>query len=250
MNTSGKLTVENFALGTFCRAVLPAAAIALVTGALYLIFCVVPPEAQMGEVQRIFYFHVGSAITSYVLIGILLIASSFFLVTREEPWDAMAQGAAGVAFLFCSLVLLTGMIWGHSAWNTWWRWEPRLVSSLVLWLILAGYLTVRNFSGGHARQQNFLAVLGIIAACFIPIVIFSVRLMNQAEQLHPQVIGRQGLTDPSYRLTLAVSTVALITVALWLLVSSFVSRLLERETERAERAVNNLQWETKHERAA
>lgn len=246
MNTASWISLDKLSLHPLARIGLPVLAISSLAVSLYMVFCVVAGEAQMGAVQRIFYFHVGSAITSYCMIAVLLLGSAFFLVTEDGKWDLLSQSAAAVAFLFCSLVLLTGMIWGHSAWNAWWRWEPRLVTSLVLWLILASYLTVRNFSAGHSKQRNFLAVLGIISACFVPIVVFSVRMMNQTEQLHPQVIGRQGLTDPSYRITLLLSTLSLIVCAAWFLLTALANRLIEAKTDDCERKLQQILWEREH----
>jgi len=243
MASSSWITIENVNDHWASRAMLPALCMLFVCGALYLIFQVVPGEQVMGDVQRLFYFHFGTAITSYVMIALLLTASSFYLVTKEEGWDLLAQSAAGVAFLFCSLVLLTGMIWGHFAWNAWWRWEPRLVTSLVLWLMLAGYVSVRGFSAGHSRQKSFLSVIGIVAACFVPVVIYSVRMMSQNEQLHPQVVGRQGLTDPSYKVAVAVSAFALIFTGCWLVVTALSSKLLDAKLQLRRREYDQLRWE-------
>src|SRR5262245_20387252 len=91
----------------------------LVGVAQYWIFLVVPNERIMGPVQRIFYFHVGSAIACYCAFGVVLIASMAFLGTRKAVYDIVQQAAGEVAFVFCTIVLLSGMIWGHSAWNTW-----------------------------------------------------------------------------------------------------------------------------------
>ena len=101
MASSSWITIENVNDHWASRAMLPALCMLFVCGALYLIFQVVPGEQVMGDVQRLFYFHFGTAITSYVMIALLLTASSFYLVTKEEGWDLLAQSAAGVAFLFC-----------------------------------------------------------------------------------------------------------------------------------------------------
>ncbi len=196
--------------------IIPAAAACLVMAALVIVFLVVPNERVMGAVQRIFYFHVGSAMACYAMIVLLLIGSSFYLATRENAWDAIAEAGAFVAFVFASIVLLTGSIWGHSAWNTWWRWEPRLVSFLILWLLLFSYVLLRQFSSGAERAGAFAAVLGILIALNVPVVIFSIKLLSHAEQLHPEVVAQRGLRDWRFILGLVVSNVALIAAALWL----------------------------------
>ncbi|MFN8388851.1 MAG: cytochrome c biogenesis protein [Bdellovibrionota bacterium] len=243
------MTIERFiSLDTLLgnrwfRAVLPLAAVLSVMTALAVVFLVVPDEQEMGAVQRIFYFHVGSAVTSYGMIALMLVGSAFYLVTRQDGWSVLAQSAASVAFLFCSIVLVTGMIWAHSAWNVWWRWEPRLASSLVLWLILGGYLLLGSFAAEHPGQRNFLAVLGIVSAVFVPVVIFSIRLLNEHEQAHPQVIARQGLADPSFKYALILSIVSLLLVALWLWAVNAVRLLLAAERNAVTREIRNLRWE-------
>jgi len=185
---------------------------------LFYVFLVVPNESVMGPVQRIFYYHVSSAVAAYLMVGILFVSSICYLRSKANEWDMLAYGATCVAFLFCSIVLGTGMIWGHSAWNTWWRWEPRLVSFLILWLILFSYLLLRNFTeGAGAQQKNFSAVLGIISAVNVPIVVFSVKLLEKSEQLHPQVLESRGLMDFRYVLGLIISCVAINLLALMLL---------------------------------
>lgn len=198
------------------RLVLPLAASGMVLLALATVFLIVPNEQVMGAVQRIFYFHVGSAMACYTMLALLLIGSAFFLASRQRAWDALGQASASVAFLFASIVLVSGSIWGHSAWNTWWRWEPRLVSSLILWLLLFSYLMLRRFSSGQERGEAFAAVLGILIALNVPIVIFSIQLLSHTEQLHPEVVGQRGLRDWRFAFGLIVSNVALIAAALWL----------------------------------
>lgn len=194
-----------------------------------MIFLLVPTEAIMGPVQRVFFFHVGSAIASYVIIGVLLISSALYLGLREAEWDELADGSAWVAFLYCTIVLFSGMIWGHSSWNTWWRWEPRLVSFLVLWLILGSYRILRWFSESHERQGVLCAVMGILSAVNVPIVVFSIRLLSENEQLHPQVVARGGLRDLPYSgLCLGMSTFGFICLGVWLSLLFFQQRNLER----------------------
>ncbi len=201
----------------------------LVLVALYLAFVGAPPEVEMGAVQRIFYFHVGAAFASYLMIALLLVGSAFYLVNNKSEWDLVAHSGAGVALLFCSIVLLSGMIWGHSAWNTWWSWEPRLVSSLILWLILLAYCFLRMFAQGEQREARLAAVLGVVSAVVVPIVIFSVRFMQQVGTLHPQVVGKQGLKDPAFVWALLAGIAALCMVSFWLFIARTVNLLLQRQ---------------------
>lgn len=220
------------------KSFLPLLSFVVVELAMFFVFLVVPDEKIMGAVQRIFYFHVASAFVSYLLIAVLLISSILYLVTKKMQWDFLAESANFVAFFFCSIVLVTGMIWGHSAWNTWWRWEPRLVSSLVLWLILFVYMLLRKFTTDSVSQRSFSAVLAIISSLFVPIVIFSIKIMNQNEQLHPQVVGRGGLGHPSFKYALLLASISLIIFSFNMLMLVLANRVLENEVLNLQRKRN------------
>lgn len=197
--------------------------------ALWMAFIYCPDEVVMGPVQRIFYFHVGAAINTYIFVFFLLCGGALYLVTGDERWDYLAEPAAWVGFAYATAVLASGMIWGHSAWNTWWSWEPRLVSFLVLWLLLGVYFLVRRAGGDTARIYSTSAVIGILAAINIPIVIFSIRVLAAAEQLHPQVIARSGLSDPRYSQGLLAAWLALFLFALLLMCLRAADRINRRE---------------------
>lgn len=208
---------------------LPAISFALVMIALWLVFCVAPAEQVMGAAQRIFYFHVASAMSCYGAIAVAFAAGVSYLLYRNPRADAVAEAALSVGALFCSIVLFSGMIWGHSAWNTWWRWEPRLVSFLVLWLILFAASMVRSAGVDESRRATIVAIFSIVAAVNVPIVIFSIKLLAQSEQLHPQVVANQGLTDPRYILAFVVANAAMFAVGTWLFVMKLGNVLLRSE---------------------
>lgn len=197
--------------------VLPVVVFVLVSTTIVLVFAVVPDERVMGAVQRIFYFHVGAAMATYLCVGVLLFGSIFYLVRRQVLWDSLAEAAASVGLVFSSIVLATGMIWGHSAWNVWWRWEPRLVSFLLLWLLLVSYQLLRIFAVDHPQKRSFAALVGILAALHVPIVVYSVKLLTATEQLHPQVVANQGLKDPSYVYTLVLAILATCILSVWMM---------------------------------
>ncbi len=176
---------------------------------LWLIFTVVPNERTMGAVQRILYFHVGAAVACYFMMGTVLVSSIGYLTNKNRSFDNYSIAAAEVGFIFCSITLFTGMIWGHTAWNTVFRWEPRLVSFLCLWFIFLALFALRHF-GDQARIAGQSAVLGILGAVTVPIVVYSINLLPHFAQLHPQVIATGGLKDPSYRYTLRLSMLAMV----------------------------------------
>ena len=195
------------------RRVLPALVFVSVLAALWLVFMVVPTEREMGIVQRIFYFHVGSAGVAFLGFFVVATASGRYLWSGSLPADRLAEAAADVGFLFCTLVLVTGVLWAKPAWGVWWKWEPQLTSSMALWLVYASYLMLRAFGGEHDAVRSYAAVLGIVGVLIIPLIVASVRLLRG---IHPVVVTRGGLVDPWMRIALLVSSVALVLLGAWL----------------------------------
>ena len=221
------------------RRVFPAVTCVVMLAALYLVFMVVPTEQQMGIVQRIFYFHVSSAWMAFLGFFLVAGASAVYLWNGSRAADRLAEAAAEVGVLFCSLVLVTGPIWARPIWGVWWTWDPRLTMTVILWAIYASYLMLRAFGGEDEAVNRYAAVLGIIGVLDIPIIMVSVRLLRG---MHPAVITRNeggtGLVDPWMRIALLVSAVALILLGSWLMqLRARMSRLgeemaaLRREAE-------------------
>lgn len=161
----------------------------LMLAALYGIFVYAPLEKVMREVQKIFYVHVGVAWNAALAFLVVFLASILYLRTKDLKWDRLGRASGEVGVLFTTLVLVTGPIWGKSAWNTWWTWEPRLTSTLVLWFIYIAYFLVRSAVAENHRKATLSAVFGIIGFCNIPIVYFSVHLWRLS---HPVVFGPSG----------------------------------------------------------
>jgi len=141
---------------------------------------VAPADAMQGEVYRIIFYHVPSASVAFLFFAISLVGSIGFLAYRRNrpDWaqasDAWALAGAEVGVVFCTVVLLTGPIWGRRAWGIWWTWDARLTTTLVLWLIYVSYLLLRRFVAGP-QMQTLAAVLGIFGALDVPIVYMSNR---------------------------------------------------------------------------
>ncbi len=184
--------------------------------ALYLVFMFVPNERIMGPVQRIFYFHVSCAIASYFSILLMFLSSAWLLIKNRMSVGPVILASSEVAFVFCSITLFTGMTWGDAAWNTPFRFEPRLVSFLLLWLILLSTQIIKFFFESD-KLFMLAAVFGIVAALSIPLVVYSVKLLPASVQLHPQVLGNRGLEFPGYKLTFLTSLFALISLQFSLL---------------------------------
>ena len=190
--------------------------------------------AMGGQLQRIFYVHVPSAWVSYLAFGVVFIASIAYLRTGSRRWDLLAHSAAEIGVLFISLVLVTGPIWAHPVWGTWWQWDARLTSALVMWLTYVGYLFLRNLTVDPARSGRLAAVVGIVGFINVPIVHFSVRWWRT---LHP---SGPTLANPTEASGLGGAEIATFLVALvsftllfaWLLVQrARVGQLAERVEE-------------------
>jgi heme exporter protein C len=188
----------------------------LVTGLLmladlYLIFMVAPTDAVMGDVQRVFYFHVPMAIMSFLAFFVVFVASVGYLVRRGRRWDSVAHASAEVGVLFVSLALITGIIWGRPVWNTWWTWEPRLTTTLILWLIYVSYLMIRSYAPSQDKAARYSAVVGIIGFVDVPIVYYSVVWWRS---IHPSpVVGpfaESGALEPIMLVTLLFSLVTFV----------------------------------------
>jgi len=202
--------------------------------ALALVFLIVPTEAEMGIVQRIFYFHVGSAWVTYACFFTVAGASAVYLWKRSPTADRLAYASAEVGVLFCTLLLITGPIWARPIWGVWWTWDPRLTMTVILWGIYVGYLMLRAFGGEDESVARWAAVLGIVGVVDIPILRVSVRLLSG---IHPYVVGNEqsgGLADPWMQVGLGVSALALTLLAGWLI-------MLRARTERLAHEVAVLQ---------
>lgn len=149
-----------------------AAGVCILTG-LYLGLVHSPPDYYQGEVVRIMYIHVPFASASLLAYSVLTVTSLWYLWKRDPLIDNMAHASAGIAVLFTSVALFTGSIWGKPTWNTWWTWDPKLISYTIMFLILVGYLMLRKFIEDPEKESRFAAVLAIIGAVDLPIVKFS-----------------------------------------------------------------------------
>jgi len=197
---------------------LPAATFVAMLAAIYLVFVYVPSDRAQGIVQRIFYFHVPLAIMTFVAFGVVALASACFLWRGSRAWDRVAYASAEIGMLFCTLVLVTGPIWAKPVWGTWWTWDARLTTTLILWLIYAAYLMMRNVSGPGEQGARYAAILGIVGAFDIPIINRSVYWWRT---IHPAVLitreGGSGLADARMQATLGVCFLAFLLLFMWLL---------------------------------
>ena len=209
----------------------------LMTINMYLIFLVAPTDIVLGHIQRIFYIHVPMAILSFLCFFIVFIGSlGYFGVfqvfkfksIKQNTWDSVAHSAAEVGVIFVTLALITGVIWAKPVWGTWWTWEPRLTTTLILWLIYVSYLMLRSYAGTTKQGAVFSAVIGIVGFVDVPIVYYSVVWWRS---IHPSaVIGpfsESNSLDPTMNLILLFSFLTILVLFAYLL----LERIALRNTE-------------------
>src|SRR6202023_942529 len=201
----------------------------LLSYALYLALVGAPTEQTMGDVQRIFYYHVPSAWTAFTLFLLNFVASILYLVRRNPAADIVALVSAEVGVVFCTIVLVTGPIWARPVWGICWApGDIRLTSTLVLWLIYVSYLVLRSFSNS-AQMQVLAATLAVFGALDVPLVYFSIWFFRTQ---HPQpVIGGGGSMDPRMLHVLLISWMAFLCFAFLVCWSRYRLELLHREIE-------------------
>src|SRR5215475_15439003 len=202
----------------------------LLSYALYQALVVAPTEQTMGEVQRIFYYHVPSAWTAFILFTVNFVASIVYLITRKNTADMVALVSAEVGVVFCAIVLVTGPIWARPVWGIWWTWDMRLTSTLVLWLIYVSYLMLRRFSSG-AETPVLAATLGVFGALCVPFVYFSIWFFRTQ---HPQpVIGGGGSIDHRMLHVLLINWLAFMCFAFLVSWSRYRLEKIRREVDQA-----------------
>lgn len=163
------------------------AAVITMLVSLYFIFIFAAEEKTMGAAQKIFYFHVSSAWLAFMAFFVTFLFSILFLIKRKRIFDTYAYVSAEIGVVFTIIVLTTGPIWAKSAWNTWWVWEPRLITTLILFFIYIAYIMIRQMDGVWDKKARLASVFGIIGFADVPIVFFAIRWWQT--KFHPIVFG-------------------------------------------------------------
>jgi heme exporter protein C len=200
---------------------------------LWLIFFWAPVDANLGWSQKIFYFHVAAAMTAFLAFAVAFVCGIGWFVRRRDGWDDLQVAAVEVGVVFATIVLVTGPIWARTAWNTWWTWDPRLVTMTILFLSYVAYLVVRPSLSGETRK-NASAAMAILFGINIPITWLSIQWWRT---IHPDVGGLLGTQlEPRMRATfwLSVLLFALLFIPLV---------AVRRRVERAGKALQALRRE-------
>ena len=195
--------------------------------ALLLVYGYAPIEKTMGIAQKIFYFHVPSAFMAFISFAIVFVASILYLKSKDDKYDRVASSAAEVGVIFSILMLLTGPIWARSAWGVWWTWEPRLTTTLILFLIFVGYLMLRSYGTSGEQMKRYSAVLGIIGFLDVPLVYWSVTWWAPEITNHPQGLE----LEPQMKFVLTFSFITFGLLLLFLLLKRIELSKMRSELE-------------------
>jgi heme exporter protein C len=199
----------------------------LLVGSYYGLF-VAPPERHMGDVQRILYVHVPSAWNAMLIYTFAFVFAITSLWSNKPKWDDRLVGAIEVGVLLNGLLLVQGSIWGRATWGVWWDWDVRLTTSLVLFLLFIGVLTLRRMASSEERRAQWTAVATIVAYVDVPLVYFCVRWWRS---LH-QVQSTPETMDPAMILPLRVNAFALLFLGIaWIMTRARIECARRRRDE-------------------
>ena len=179
--------------------VLDIVSVVLLAVAAYLALVYAPEEATMGQVQRVFYFHVATAWTGLLGFVAAGVSGILYLIKKEEKWDVIEVAAVEISLVFFFITIVLGSIWARPVWNAWWTWDPRLTTAAITELVYIAYLMLRQGIEDPARRSTFGAIYTILGAITAPITFFVIRLVRT---IHPVIIGSG---DPGAQGTFAMS---------------------------------------------
>ena len=202
--------------------------------ALYMALIDAPRERTMGELQRIFYFHVPVAIAGFIAFAVNFAASVMYILRKERRWDNMGVAAAEIGVLFFIMVLITGSIWAKPVWLVWWTWSPRLTTSLILCMLYMSYLLIRKYIEDPERRGLVSAVFGIIAFVDVPLVWFSIRWWRD---IHPEPMLESGGLAPEMWPAFLTCLAAFLLLMIYLLRRRFFLASIEDDIEELARGI-------------
>ncbi|MGH2753883.1 MAG: cytochrome c biogenesis protein CcsA [Actinomycetota bacterium] len=179
---------------------------------------IAPPDAVQGQVQRLMYIHVPSAWLAYQAFFVVFVASIAYLRTKNRRWDDLAVASAEIGVIFTVLTIVLGSLWARPTWGTWWTWDPRLTTTVILLMIYISYLGIRRMTADQNRARKWSAVLGIVGFIDVPIIHLSVVWWRTIHQ-QATVLRPDGPTmAPVMLWTLLVTFVACLLLYTYLLV--------------------------------
>ena len=196
--------------------------------AMYLVFFVAPPDYQQGETVKIMYIHVPAAWLAMMYYSIIAISSFGLLVFRHPLADVSAKTAAPIGAAFTLAALITGSLWGKPMWGTYWVWDARLTSVLILFFLYLGLMALRSSLEDESLASKLTAVLALVGVAILPIIKFSVDWWNT---LHQPSTGFTSTVDPSMRTPLLISAVGFTLLAVALHLKGMQNEILRRRVK-------------------
>jgi heme exporter protein C len=213
------------------RIILGAVAVLLVIASAYASFYIAPEERTMGVIQRIFYFHVGSAWAGMDAFLVCFIANLLYVWRRQEKYDWLGVSSAEVGLVLTTVVLITGPIWAHPVWGIWWTWDARLTSTFVLWLLYVSYLLLRTLVEEQDRRALLSSLFGIFAFLDVPLVFGAIRWWR-TQHPSPVIMGGQGSgLDPTMKKVFFFTVLAMNVFAGFLIVERYILEKLKHEVD-------------------
>lgn len=197
---------------------------------IWMIFLYAPTDAIQGQPQRIFYFHVPMAWIGMLGFIVLTVAGLVYLCNRDERWDWVARASAEAGAVFLTLALILGSIWGKTTWGTWWTWDPKLTTALILWFIYIGYNMLRSYMGRTESSARAAAVFAIVGVIDVPIIY---EATNWWRTLHPPAqVGVAGALPNAVVATLLVSLTTFTLLYSFLMVQLYQLQKLQTRVQR------------------
>lgn len=160
-----------------------------VIAAFFMAMFYAPLERVMGEVQRVFYFHVATAWVGMLGFIVAAVVSVIYLKSKDLKWDVIGLAAVEISLVFFLIAIILGSIWARPAWGTWWTWEPRLTTAAILEMVYLAYLLLRQGIEDPERRARFGAVYTLLGGLSVPMTFVSIRIFRT---IHPVVIGGGG----------------------------------------------------------
>jgi len=181
---------------------------------LYLALFWVGTDIDQGHVQRIFYIHLSAFTAAFMAFGAAVVGGIMYLRTRAVKWDTLALAGVEVGLVTALINLTTGMIWARPIWNTWWTWDPRLVSEAIMILTYAAYLMLRSGIENPDQRRRMASVYGILAMTTVIVTLMITRI--RSDTIHPVVIGPSPQNaEGGFEMTQRITTTIAINSAIW-----------------------------------
>jgi len=197
---------------------------AMVVIALVFVFLVAPEERTMGQVQRIFYFHVGAAWVGALAFLVALVTGVAYLRSGKARYDLISLSSIEIGLVFITMVLITGSIWARPAWNTWWVWTPRLTTATIMWLVYLAYFMLRGAVEDPDRRRRYAAVYSVVGFASVIMTFVSTSILADTHPAlffganSPETKGDSPLAPgmkPAFFFSLATFTVLYVTLLLY-----------------------------------